>query len=385
MTKLKLKVIEVIAIVMGAMCVFMYNIAAYNRPPSGDSGTISDINQTLKIDDILDYQRQQIIDEMKSFEYRKDNEHLADLIPESNGQPFRSIVVTTWRTGSTFLGEILNTMPGNFYHFEPLLDFGVRKIRGPPHDKQAIYNLKQLLNCNYNNLTDYLNFGIDHEFLFSYNIRLWRYCRLHPEYCANPNFLSSFCRLFPLQSMKIIRLSLALAEQLLEDRTLNVRIVYLVRDPRATMQSRKRCEWCPGNPDCDHIPNVCEDLVSDYYAATNLSMKYPRRFTVLRYEELSLDPFSVTENILDFYGLPFDRKVRAFLASHTVSDIGSIYSTYRDSKSTPFRWMDEVSFQEIDSIQTSCKKAMQFWGYKRMEMESHGDREFNPLFPSPFS
>lgn len=381
MTKLKLKVVEVIAMVIGVLCVFMFHIAAYNDPIDGHQ---QDINKTFTIADILSYERQQIADEMESFEYQEDV-NLADLTPESSGKPFRSIIITTWRTGSTFLGEILNTMPGNFYHFEPLLDFGVKTIRGPPHDAQAIYNLKQLLNCNYSNLTAYLDFGHDHDFLFSYNTRLWRYCLLYPEYCSNPKFLTPFCNLFPLQSMKIVRLRLALAEQLLEDHNLNVRIVYLVRDPRATIQSRKRCEWCPGNPDCDHIPNVCDDLVSDYYAATNLSMRYSQRFKVFRYEELSLNPFRITEDILNFYGLPFDGKVRSFLESHTVSDIGSIYSTYRNSKSTPFRWMNELTIKEIDSIQTSCSKAMSFWGYKSMELESYGDRNFNPLLQSPFS
>lgn len=379
----KLKVVEVIAVVIGVVCVFLFYITDCTEPV--DKPTFNDFNKTVTIADILNYQRQEIIHEMKFFKYQNVNENLASLTPESNGKPFRSVIITTWRTGSTFLGEILNTMPGNFYHFEPLLDFGVVKIRGPPHDKRAIYNLKQLLNCNYNNLTSYLNFSIDHEFLFSYNTRLWRYCLLYPEYCSNPSFLSPFCRLFPLQSMKIIRLRLALAEQLLDDSNLNVRIVFLVRDPRATIQSRKHCEWCPGNPDCDHIPSVCEDLVSDFYAATNLSIKYPQQFKVIRYEELSLDPFRVTADILKFYGLPFDRNVRDFLESHTTSDIGNIYSTYRNSKSTAFRWINELTLEEVDSIQASCSKAMYLWGYKRMETESFGDRKFNPLLPSSFS
>ena len=31
------------------------------------------------------------------------------------------LVATTWRSGSTFLGDIIKSIPGVFYSFEPLL------------------------------------------------------------------------------------------------------------------------------------------------------------------------------------------------------------------------------------------------------------------------
>lgn len=64
----------------------------------------------------------------------------------------RSIIVTTWRSGSTFLGDILNSHPANYYHYEPLLDFSIIQIRGPPNAEKALNTLKNLLNCNYTNL-----------------------------------------------------------------------------------------------------------------------------------------------------------------------------------------------------------------------------------------
>ena len=30
------------------------------------------------------------------------------------------LVATSWRSGSSFLGELLNQLPGTFYYFEPL-------------------------------------------------------------------------------------------------------------------------------------------------------------------------------------------------------------------------------------------------------------------------
>ena len=43
---------------------------------------------------------------------------LGEKIPEIKQQNI--IIVTTWRSGSTFLGSLLNAYPGTFYSFEPL-------------------------------------------------------------------------------------------------------------------------------------------------------------------------------------------------------------------------------------------------------------------------
>ncbi|KAI8038084.1 hypothetical protein M5D96_009125 [Drosophila gunungcola] len=175
-------------------------------------------NLTATLVDVLSAQRSRILAEMENFEYpRGGAERLADMTPETNGTPVRSVVVTSWRSGSTFLGDILNSIPGNFYHYEPLLDFGIKQIRDPDDQELAVQNLKNLLNCDYADMLDYLNFGKTHTYLFEHNTRLWDVCREFPRFCWRPVFLTRFCRLFPIQSMKTVRLRLAQAEKLLED------------------------------------------------------------------------------------------------------------------------------------------------------------------------
>lgn len=149
--------------------------------------------------------------------YSNEATKLADMTPETGGTPIRSIIITTWRSGSTFLGDILNSMPGNYYHYEPLLDFDIVQIRGPPNDRIAIHNLRNLLKCDYTEMENYLEFGKTHNYLFSHNTRLWRHCRLFPNFCYDPKFLGPFCQLFPMQSMKVVRLRASLVTPLLED------------------------------------------------------------------------------------------------------------------------------------------------------------------------
>ncbi|CAO1400002.1 unnamed protein product [Diamesa hyperborea] len=345
-------------------------------------------NLSVSIEDILNYQRQQIAEELSNYEYPSgkfgvEANNLQELTPETNGNPMRSLIITTWRSGSTFLGDILNAMPGNFYHYEPLLTFDIIQIRGPPHDKPAINLLKKLLKCNYTDMNEYLEFGQTHNYLFTHNSRLWNQCHLFPNFCYQPKFLESFCKLFPLQSMKVVRLRMDIAARLLEDPSLNVRIVLLIRDPRGFLQSRKHRIWCPGNPDCDNPNIACKDMVSDFKATVELSKKYPMTFKAVRYEDLSLSPFEVTQDILQFYGLPFDDKVTEFLETHTKANVGGVSSTFRDSKSAPFHWAKELSFNEVKYIQDSCKEAMQQWGYKEASNASELLRNFNPLLPFP--
>lgn len=191
----------------------------------GASGGISTTqNASIRIQDVIINQRERILDEMMLFDYPSGRfgqsaSQLSDLTPETGGEPIRSVVITTWRSGSTFLGAILNAMPGNYYHYEPLLNFDIIQIRGEPLASQAVANLKQLLHCNYSGdgMRDYLEYGQSHSYLFKHNTRLWRLCLLYPNFCWRPDFLTPLCRLFPLQSMKVVRLRLAIAGQLLED------------------------------------------------------------------------------------------------------------------------------------------------------------------------
>lgn len=295
------------------------------------------------------------------------------------------MILSTWRSGSTFLGDILNAMPGNYYHYEPLLYYEITQVREPPKSDEAVNTLRQLLKCNYSSLDEYLNYGQSHNYLFSHNVRLWRNCQLYPQFCYEATFLNQFCRLFPFQSMKVVRLRVSLAEPLLIDSALNVKILLLVRDPRGTIQSRKHRDWCPGQPDCDNAAILCKDMVSDYKAAEQLLKKYPKRFKTIRYEDLSLEPFKVTKDILTFYGLPFDPEVEEFLDSHTRTDIGGVSSTFRDSKTAPFHWMRDLAYDEIDHIQNKCTEAMKLWGYRKADNEDMLlTTIFNPMLPYSF-
>ena len=62
--------------------------------------------------------------------------------------------MTTWRSGSTFLGDLLMTPQATFYHYEPLLPYGVRRFRdkNDTGTVDVVNELHQLFSCNYTSM-----------------------------------------------------------------------------------------------------------------------------------------------------------------------------------------------------------------------------------------
>ena len=62
--------------------------------------------------------------------------------------PRRLLIVTSWRSGSTFLGQILSEHPGVYNHYEPLMHVGLEQIRpGDARADSAVQHLQDLLRC----------------------------------------------------------------------------------------------------------------------------------------------------------------------------------------------------------------------------------------------
>lgn len=171
------------------------------------------------IDRILEKTRLKMKFELWNYNFTHSGVHqLEDLLLESGGQPFRSVIISTWRSGTTFLGEVLNAIPGNFYHYEPLLNYEIIQIRGPPSSYKAISTIKSMLKCNYDNMDDYFTYGRGHLHQFSHNTRLWDHCKYKRELCFDADFTARFCKLFPFQSMKLVRVRLRIIEDILQDK-----------------------------------------------------------------------------------------------------------------------------------------------------------------------
>ena len=101
------------------------------------------------------------------------------LLPTRTGNGLSQIlIVSSWRSGSTFLGDLLNSFPGTFYYFEPLHYFFTAKDELIREEKEQLELLGNLYNCSFpNSSKPFLRHLSKFPFLMKkHNWRLWRNC-----------------------------------------------------------------------------------------------------------------------------------------------------------------------------------------------------------------
>lgn len=107
---------------------------------------------------------------------------------------------------------------------------------------------------------------------------LRRYSKRFLHLYENPEDLSKLCKIYPIQSAKVVYGRLRAGAMLLKDGTLtNLHVILLVRDPRGIMASRSVTPWNT-LPDANNVRRICTDMEDDYEQAKRLQILYPGRF-----------------------------------------------------------------------------------------------------------
>jgi hypothetical protein len=140
---------------------------------------------------------------------------LSELLLATGGTPIRSVVVSSWRSGSTFFGDLLSQLPANFFFYEPFIPYFSGHVYEQEKHK-AIDYLKDLFNCNFNQTKRFMHFGQTNDLYYNHSFQFHSTCKTR-EKCFDPQFIGPFCKLFPVQTMKLIRLRMNLAAELLKD------------------------------------------------------------------------------------------------------------------------------------------------------------------------
>jgi len=189
-------------------------------------------------------------------------------------------IVTTWRSGSTFLSQFLRSHPASFYFEEPFNYAGRARLTDPGDERllTALSMLSHFLQCDFSYAEKHWpNFPNAFSFTGSHTLQSicgdgqWK----SNSMCPDPLFLSTMCSFYPIQLTKTVRLALNFTRHLLDDsRIKDLRILYLVRDPRAVIQSRKnRRDFCMA--ECLDPQFLCQDLINDYHSYLELTKAFP--------------------------------------------------------------------------------------------------------------
>ena len=212
----------------------------------------------------------------------KDNQNKIKLRMQNGNhrnQAQNILIVTRARSGSSFLGDLLNRYPGTFYNFEPLHFC----IRSSSWDSECYLKLiTQVLKCAPHN--GYFQHVKETAFLFR-NVRLWKACQSlwsDKMKCYLPEVFYSTCPVFPIRLTKTIRLSFNEAEPLLMDPEIgkSLKVIYLFRDPRGIYKSltslcrSDSTEWDFACSD-EAMQKRCNGAALDALAALKIKKTYP--------------------------------------------------------------------------------------------------------------
>ena len=204
------------------------------------------------------------------------------------------LLASTFRSGSTFLGELLSRYPGTFYSFEPLIYTRTMNTSEVPWARRSTFSRKTK-DMFVQQLLKVFKCRLDIEYIryisytypsIRYNFRLWDTCKtlcpgcsdeLVIRKCSFLSFYNSTCPKFPIRLMKTVRFRVEDSEKLLLDPEIGKRlkIIFLVRDPRGVMKSRSsQATWC-NFAECSDPGILCKNMHNDVSAAFRLRVRYP--------------------------------------------------------------------------------------------------------------
>ncbi|KAA0192496.1 hypothetical protein HAZT_HAZT003984 [Hyalella azteca] len=168
----------------------------------------------------------------------------------------------------------------------------------------------------------------------------------------------------------MVRLKLELMKPFLEAPvSTNLQLIYLVRDPRAVINSRRSTvKWCkPRDLDCYSPAVLCADMEDDLHAYKTFKKLYPDRVHLVRYEDLMANVSNQVKILTEKMGLDFHPSMQRFVRTHTTKEINSPTTTWRRSKDRLLYWTRRLRASTLREIQLACGTTMEKFGYKLVE------------------
>lgn len=328
------------------------------------------------------------------------------------------------RSGSSFTGQLLNQHPDVFYVYEPLFHVWQSFTNGScchrrvPERRELLGAYRDLLlnlyTCRLGFLESYIHPQPQEHvtaalFRRSSSLALCSPPVCRPEeagtvsslpmgqpeeawchkkcHALNLTVASEACRQRDHVAIKAVRIpKVGDLRTLSEDPRLDLRIVHLVRDPRAVLASRMGVfsgfrAWRiwnatgrqPRYVDLAQISHTCRDMEASAEMGLLERPGWLRgRYLLLRYEDLAFRPEDKARDIYRFLGLEVHPRVLRWIAHNTnvtnaPAEWHYKYSTARDSKTAAESWRLRLHFSIVQAVQSLCNSTLALLGYKQVQ------------------
>ena len=165
----------------------------------------------------------------------------------------------------------------------------------------------------------------------------------------------------------MIRISLAAVRHLLNE-IRGLKIVHLIRDPRATLTSQSRFGMCKssygGQYGCSNT--LCTKVEDNVLEEESIAIAHPGRILTVHYEDIASNPVDTSRKLFDFIGTTFSKEVEEYIINITMAgnpDGCNICSTRSNSKRHIDEWRTKIepSFQSI--IEQRCNYVLRRYKY----------------------
>lgn len=338
----------------------------------------------------------------------------------------------TWRTGSSFLGELFNQHPDVFYLYEPMWNMWQALYPGDAGSLQGAVRdmMNSLFRCDFSVLRLYAGTAnISTSFIFGWKtnkvICSQPLCAAYKKHqvglvqgdvcakCAPRDIreLERECKKYPVVVIKDVRmLDLGVLVPLVRDPTLNLQIIQLFRDPRAVHNSRLKSKLALVRESIQVLRSkkqsdkykrllssgyrvnraenyvsgamelICDNWLSDLLLVKSAPPWLKRNYLQIRYEDLVLRPISELHRLYRFANLSASPELVKFMTNMTQgqgysSDRPFLISS-RDAKEAIFAWRERLSVEQVGQVEAYCSEVMRQLGYEKRSLEQrHSKRE----------
>ncbi|XP_075115502.1 carbohydrate sulfotransferase 4-like [Leptodactylus fuscus] len=318
------------------------------------------------------------------------------------------LILSSWRSGSSFLGQIFNHHPNVFYIYEPAR---MVWVKFPDHKASLLHYpvrdlFRSLYTCDVSPLHEYLPRGGRYISHLPFWSESWALCS--PPACTSPAMTEEYdrptcfqrCGYVPLDKMaeacelkshvvlKTVRvLDLSFLLPLFQDPDLDLRVIHLVRDPRAVAFSRmnfnllkaedlivvrENKEWQNNKmkPNVTQVmANICKAQVEINEFGRRASNALVGKYMMIRHEDLAKDPLTMVEKMYKFTGLSLSEDFQKWLYNIThhgkPAQRGFMHFA-GNSMEIVQKWRKRLNHNLVLKIQDACEKAMDVFGYSQV-------------------
>lgn len=146
----------------------------------------------------------------------------------------------------------------------------------------------------------------------------------------------------------------------------NLKVIHLVRDPRAMFSSQFRSFLVKPVQFNDQFKEVCSRMIEDAAVTKRLIESGNKNIRLLRYEDLANNPFNVAKELYKFIGQPFTANLQKYVIENTSANKkdNCMFCTRRGNSSlTASKWRERVRMPFVKIVNRYCQEIYSIYGY----------------------